>query len=92
MKIRVTYAAQAKVAAGRDSEEIELDEPISVHDLVVRLARQHGAAFGRLALDGRGCPHPALLVVVGDEQVRPGDHRLLKAGDGVTILTPISGG
>lgn len=92
MKLNIRYSAQARAATGLDREEIDLDEPISVHDLIVRLARQHGTAFRLLALDTHGCPHPALLVVLGDEQVRSGDHRLLKAGDSVTILTPISGG
>ena len=71
---------------------MELDEPTTVHDLVVRLARQHGAAFGRLALDANGCPHPSLLVAIGNDQVRSSDHRKLTSGETVTIITPISGG
>jgi molybdopterin converting factor small subunit len=92
MKVTVKYSAQARVATGLASEEIDLDGPLSVHDLVIRLARQHGSAFQRLALDAAGCPHPALLVAVGDEQVRPGDHRKLASGETVTIMTPIAGG
>ena len=92
MKVTVRYLAQAREAAGRSGEEIELDGPITVHDLVVRLARQHGSAFARMALDPSGCPHPSLLVAVGDEQVRPGDPRVLAAGETVTLMTPISGG
>lgn len=92
MKVTVRYLAQAREAAGRASEEIELEGPITVHDLVVRLARQHGTAFARMALDGSGCPHPSLLVAIGEEQVRSGDARKLAAGETVTIMTPISGG
>lgn len=92
MKVTVRYLAQAREAAGRASEELELDGATTVHDFVVRLARQNGSAFARMALDGAGCPHPSLLVVIGDEQVRPGDARKLKAGETVTIMTPISGG
>ncbi|MBI3855834.1 MAG: MoaD/ThiS family protein [Planctomycetes bacterium] len=92
MKVTVKYAAQARVATGLSSEELDLDEPTTIHDLVVRLARQHGSAFRRLALDANGCPHPSLLVAVGDDQVRPGDHRKVAAGETVTIITPISGG
>jgi len=92
MKVIVKYAAQARVATGLASEEVELDEPLTVHDLVIRLARQHGTAFRRLALDANGCPHPSLLVAIGDDQVRSGDHRKVASGETVTIITPISGG
>lgn len=92
MKITVKYSAQARIATGRGSEEIDLDEPTTVHDLVIRLARQHGTAFRRLALDANGCPHPSLLVAIGDDQVRPSDHRKLASGEVVSIIPPISGG
>ncbi len=92
MKVIVKYAAQARVATGLASEEVELDEPTTIHDLVIRLARQHGTAFRRLALDANGCPHPSLLVAIGDDQVRSGDHRKVASGETVTIITPISGG
>jgi len=92
MKVIVKYAAQARVATGLASEEVELDEPLTVHDLVIRLARQHGTAFRRLALDANGCPHSSLLVAIGDDQVRSGDHRKVASGETVTIITPISGG
>jgi molybdopterin converting factor small subunit len=92
MKVTVKYAAQARAATGLSSEEVELDEPTTVHDLVIRLARQHGSAFRRLALDANGCPHPSLLVAIGDDQVRSGDHRKVASGETVTIITPISGG
>jgi molybdopterin converting factor small subunit len=92
MKVTVKYSAQARVATGLSSEELDLDEPTTVHDLVVRLARQHGSAFRRLALDANGCPHPSLLVAIGDDQVRSGDRRMVASGETVTIMTPIAGG
>ncbi|HXX94694.1 MAG TPA: MoaD/ThiS family protein [Planctomycetota bacterium] len=92
MKVTVKYLAQARLAAGRSSEEVEFDGPVSVHDFVVRLCRQNGSAFARMALDESGCPHPSLLVIIEDEQVRPHGHRMLRSGETVTIMTPISGG
>lgn len=92
MKLTVRYMAQARDAVGFAQEELDVDGGISVHDLVVRLARQHGAAFRAMALDASGCPHPSLLVVIGDEQVRPGDRRTIREGESVTLLAPISGG
>ena len=92
MKVTVKYAAQARLAVGRASEEIDLDGPVTVHDLVIRLSRQHGTAFRRLALDADGNPHPSLLVVIGDDQVRPGDDRKVTDGEEITLMPPISGG
>ena len=92
MKVTVKYAAQARVATGLSSEEVELDEPTTIHDLIIRLARQHGSAFRRFALDANGCPHPSLLVAIRDDQVRSGDHRKVTSGETITIITPISGG
>ena len=92
MKVTVRYLAQAREAAGRGAEEVELDGAATVRDLVVRLARQHGSAFARMALDGAGGPHASLLIIIGDEQVRPGETRTLQEGETVTIMTPISGG
>jgi molybdopterin converting factor small subunit len=92
MKVTVRYSAQAREASGRASETVDLEEPHTVRDLIVRLARQHGSAFRRIALGADGTPHPSLLVAVGDEQVRPNDLRVLRAGDVVFILTPIGGG
>ena len=49
-------------------------------------------ALRPLLLRADGSPRPSLLVVVGDEQVRVDDPRPLKAGDVVTVMTPIAGG
>lgn len=92
MRITVQYTAQAKEAAGTASEPVDLTDGRTVRDLLVRLAEQHGDRLRKLLMDGDGKPHGAVLVVVGDEQVRPNDPRPLKDGDVVSILTPISGG
>jgi molybdopterin converting factor small subunit len=92
MKITVQYSAQARVAAGRSSETVELPDSETIRDLVVRLGRQHGEAMRRLLLKADGSPHPSLLVFVADEQVRPDEQRALRSGEVVSIMTPISGG
>ncbi len=92
MNVTVKYMAQAREAAGRSSEQVRLDGPTTVRELLLRLAHAHGERFASMALDERGCPHPSLLVVVGDDQVRWDDARGLAPGETVTIMTPIAGG
>ncbi len=90
MKIAVRYMAQLRQAAGVAAEEIELDSPASLADLVRLLVQRH-ADLGRLLLTGGGAPQPTLLVFVGDEQADVG-RSTLADGDAVTLLSPIAGG
>jgi molybdopterin converting factor small subunit len=88
MSVTVTYAGQAREAAGTASETSAARD---VAALVREAAARH-PALKPLLLRADGSPHPSLLVVVGDEQVRVDDPRPLPAGATVTVMTPISGG
>ena len=92
MKVAVRYMAQLRHAAGVAGEEVELEGPCRAHELVARLARGHGAPLRELLLDGQGRVQPTILVFVGDEQVRAGQDVTLRAGDVVTLLSPVAGG
>ncbi len=92
MKVNVRYAAQARDAAGLSAEAVELGNPATVAALLARVAELHGEVMRALVLRADGAPQPALLVFVGDEQVRPGEARGLMAGDTVLLMSPISGG
>jgi molybdopterin converting factor small subunit len=84
--------AQARQAAGRADEQVDIDRPCSVQDLIVGLASRHGDPLRRLLLDDRGSVQPALLLFVGDEQVDPAGAVPLRDGDVVTVLSPMAGG
>jgi molybdopterin converting factor small subunit len=91
VNVTVRYSAQAQAAAGVASESVPLDGARTVRELVARLAERHGEPLRRLLLRADGAP-AAVLIVVGDEQVRFDDPRPLRDGDVVSLLTPISGG
>ena len=91
MKVAVRYMAQLRQAAGAACEQVELDRPCSVGELLTRLADRHGGPFRDLLLDAGGRVRPAVLLFVGDEQVGPG-RAGLGDGDVVTVLTPMAGG
>ncbi|MFN3483902.1 MAG: MoaD/ThiS family protein [Planctomycetota bacterium] len=90
MRLTVRYGAQAREAAGREEEVVDLPAPATVGGLLARLAERHGDPLRGLLLRPDGTPHPSVLVVRGDEQARPED--FLSEGQTVWILTPISGG
>lgn len=92
MIITVEYMAQIKQAAGLASEQVELDGPCQVSDLIARLVQRHGESFQRLLLDPNGRLQPSILLFVGDEQLWQEDQRELRDGDVITFLSPIGGG
>ena len=88
MSVTVTYAGQAREAAGTACETSSARD---VASLVRDVAARH-PALQPLLLRADGSPHPSLLIVVGDDQVRVDDPRPLRDGETVTVMTPISGG
>ena len=92
MNITVHYMAQVRRVAGRSVEQMELDRPCTLGELVAEVARRGGEPLHRLLLDGRGEPQAALLLFVGDNQVPAGQVVSLREGDVVTVLSPMAGG
>jgi len=92
MKITVEYAAQIKRVAGVAAEEFDVEPACSLRQLVEHIIGKHGDTLRSLLLDTDGQRQPSILVFVQDDQVRPGQDVVLKEGDVVTFLSPISGG
>lgn len=92
MKVTVEYTAQIKAAAGLGSEQVEVEPGCTVDQLVCRLAEQHGDPLRNMVLTEEGRPSSAVLLFVGQTQVRPDEPKQLADGDLVTFLSPISGG
>jgi molybdopterin converting factor small subunit len=89
MIVTVRYLAQLKQAAGRSAEQVPLDAPCTIAELIALLAQRHGLLRPAL-LDTDGGVQRTLLIFVGDEQSAP--DRVLRDGDEVTLMTPIAGG
>lgn len=92
MKVTVKYLAQARHATGCAAETLELNGSCVPAELIRQLAERHGEPLQRLLLAPGGKPHDALLLFVGEEQVRAETVRELRDGDVVTVLTPMAGG
>lgn len=90
MKLTVHYMAHLKQAAGKPTEEIDVDSACSVATLLQVLAARRGDGLRRLLLDSKGSPQPTVLVFVNDQQVEP--THVLVEGDEVSLLSPIAGG
>ena len=91
MRVSVRYMAQLRQAAGVAVEQVELDRPSTVGELLTRVAQRHSAPFQDLLLDAEGVTHCGVLLFIGDQQVDE-DNVTLCDGDVVTVLTPMAGG
>jgi len=79
VKIQVIYFAKVRDLVGHNEEDLELSENMQVHSLVDFLEKRHT----QLQMNG-------VRVAVNEEFVS-GDH-LLKPGDVVALIPPVSGG
>ena len=78
MRVRVLYFGVLKESLGRESEMVELPEPARVADLMARFEGE-GAEWMR-----------SIAVAVNREYARRED--VLRDGDEVALLPPVSGG
>jgi molybdopterin converting factor small subunit len=92
MRVTVHYSGQARAAAGRASESVELEDAPALGPLLVTLAARHGERLRRLLLDADGRPHASLLVAVDGVQARSDATTPLRDGAQITLLPPIAGG
>jgi molybdopterin converting factor small subunit len=92
MQITIKYLAQLKQAAGITHETIDIELPCVPSTVLQRLSERHNDHFRRLLFDQDGKLHPAILLFVGQNQVRPDTPCIFREGDIMTILSPMAGG
>jgi len=92
MTVRLHYANRFASAVGSNREELEIDGPVRIVELLQRLAHRHGDAFRQVAFANDGELQPALMICVNDEHLLDPSDYFLRDGDEVMILSAISGG
>lgn len=90
MKIRVSFSAHLRTAAGGHSADLELPAGARVSDAVTAAAKSGKPELVAALLDASGKPRETLLLFVDDEQAAAGD--ALAEGVELTLVAPISGG
>ena len=90
MRVKVTYLAQIKRAAGVGSETLDVPTGATLAQILIALAARHDAAFRAMLLDEGGVPRRTLLYFVNET------HAALDTetpeGAEVAILAPMAGG
>lgn len=90
MKVRVTFSAHLRAAAGRGDVEVTVPDQSHISDAILAAAREAGPKLSDAVLDTEGKPRESLLLFINDEQTAASG--ALTDGDEVTIIAPISGG
>ena len=92
MNIKLRYTAQLKDVAKLGTDEIELKEKEGIQILLNRLVEKYDKAFGAILFDKEGNYRNSNLIVLNRAQVNYEEDSLLRDGDQVAIMSPISGG
>jgi molybdopterin converting factor small subunit len=92
MKITIDYIAQAKTAAGTSSEIYTVADHCPLRDVLAHASKQQGAALTTLVFDPNGKIRPSILIAVNHEQVFTERAPVLKNGDVIALMSPMSGG
>lgn len=90
--ISIQLLGQARQLAGCESFQLEAPADASVHDLLKPLLEISDPALANLLSDPAGRLRNTVLPILGDETIDPSASGLLKDGDTLTLLPPMSGG
>ena len=92
MSITFRYTSQLAEAAGTSEETVEDDQNADLLGLLRDLSEKHGYEFAKFVVDAEGEAVATLVVAVNGVQVSLDDPVALEEGDGVMLITPMSGG
>ena len=93
MRITVHYMGQVKHAAGVSSgQEIDVPSSCSVLECLRLLTNRPDDRLRHFLLDDSGQLQRTILLFAGDQQVQDAERTMLRDGDVLTVLSPISGG
>ena len=91
MKIAVHYFAQARMAAGRSTEEYDFPQRPLIREVLRNIVERH-VALRPIMLDASGDPQPSLLVFVNDNQIHVDSTDPVSENSTLTLLPPMAGG
>ncbi len=92
LPIRLHYAAQLGLAAGRSEETALVAPGTLLSETLQSLASNHSPLFRQLLFDENNCPRKSLVVAVDGVQLAVLEGFRLRQGHDILLLTPMAGG
>jgi len=92
MTVTINYKGQIATEAGTESEDLHLNEPLPLIEILQALSEKATDAVDDFIFDDERMPRRSLLVVVNDEQVIDFQNTIIKEDCVISLLPPIAGG
>ena len=92
MKVTFNYMGQLRYLTGRDSDQVECSQGVSLAELMIVASKKYDKRFVNIVLDETGAIRPSLVVVINGAAVGKDSALNLTDGDSITLLTAIAGG
>ena len=92
MTVTINYKGQIATEAGKESEDLHLNEPLPLIEILQALSEKAADAVDDFIFDEKRMPRRSLLVVVNDEQVIDFQNTIIKEDCVISLLPPIAGG
>ena len=92
MKVKIKYTAQLKKSLGKGEEVIEINEGISVKELLKELFQENKEAFLNIVFNAEGDFTDSVLLILNGQQIDFEHPERIKENDEVLIMSPIAGG
>jgi MoaD family protein len=94
MKVEVKFFTSLREITGKKVDEIQLQNVITVEELLTLLSDKYGKKFNEYVYDKKGKVHGFLSFLVNGKNINvlQGFDTKLKQGDTIAILPPVGGG
>ncbi len=94
MQVTVNYEAQLRMAAGINTETLEVVDQYNLLELLRQVAAARGANLADRLLTADGQPQPGVLLFVNEQPIpaAAAATRTLEPDDVILLYPPISGG
>ena len=94
MKVEVKFFTSLREITGKKTDEIQLENAITVEELLTLLSYKYGKNFREYIYDKKGKVQGFLSFLVNGKNINilEGFDTKLKQGDNIAILPPVGGG
>ena len=92
MDIKIYYKGQLSMYVDSSIENISLESPISLLDLIRNLSAKKDSEFGNLIFDSQNKLRGSLMIAINNNQVVELSETIIDKDCEITLLPPIAGG
>jgi molybdopterin converting factor small subunit len=92
VQVKLIYTTQLKDALGCAGEPVELSDSATLGELLDELGRRHGDTFQEFVWAAPGKLRASMIICIGNTTAHAELTTVLRDGDEILLLSPVSGG